>query len=231
MKHTQWMDIAAREYLRIITLLLDLDEREWAAPTCCPGWTVRDMAAHLAGAASAMASLPEQVRQQCLGILRRSGADQMTAVNARQISERRDLSTTELIADLKQASRRGIAARSHFPGTATWPRLPLPAPLGISSLANLYGAVYTRDAWMHRLDICAATGREPVLSADHDGLMVADLVLASGADAPRGLRLTGVAGGSFGHDDKAPAVDAIAFSRALAGRGTVPGVKAATWLF
>ena len=81
---------------------------------------------------------------------------------------------------------------------------------------------------MHRLDICAATHREPELSADHDGLIVADLIAAAGA-AP-GLLLTGLASGSRSNGI-APTHDAIAFSDAWADRGTVPGAEAATRLF
>jgi hypothetical protein len=36
--------------------------------------------------------------------------------------------------------------------------------------------IFTRDAWMHRLDLARATGRDPVLTADHDGIIVADVV-------------------------------------------------------
>lgn len=33
--------------------------------------------------------------------------------------------------------------------------------------------IYIRDTWMHRMDICLATGREMVLTDDHDGRMMA----------------------------------------------------------
>lgn len=33
--------------------------------------------------------------------------------------------------------------------------------------------IYIRDTWMHRIDICLATGREMVLTAHHDGRMMA----------------------------------------------------------
>ena len=37
-----------RERLDLADLLDDLDEQEWAHPTLCAGWRVRDVAAHLA---------------------------------------------------------------------------------------------------------------------------------------------------------------------------------------
>ena len=36
--------------------------------------------------------------------------------------------------------------------------------------------ILTRDAWMHRLDLARATGQDPTLTADHDGVIVADVV-------------------------------------------------------
>jgi hypothetical protein len=46
-------------------------------------------------------------------------------------------------------------------------------------LDYLIDLIYTRDMWMHRLDICRATGREMVQTPQHDGrittLVVRDL--------------------------------------------------------
>ena len=50
------------------------------------------------------------------------------------------------------------------------------APLGKRPLGYLMDIVYTRDVWMHRVDICRATGRQPVLTAEHDGRLIADMV-------------------------------------------------------
>ena len=36
--------------------------------------------------------------------------------------------------------------------------------------------ILTRDTWMHRVDISRATGRDLVLTAEHDGRIVADVV-------------------------------------------------------
>ncbi len=36
--------------------------------------------------------------------------------------------------------------------------------------------VPTRDVWIHRIDICRATGRLSVLTAGHDGRLLADMV-------------------------------------------------------
>ena len=54
-------------------------------------------------------------------------------------------------------------------------------------IAYLMDTIFTRDTWMHRGDIARATGRELVLTPDHDGRIVADVV-AEWARAPRPAR-------------------------------------------
>ena len=43
----------------------------------------------------------------------------------------------------------------------------------------MFETILTRDTWMHRIDTAQATGRPLVLTAEHDGVLAADLV-ASG---------------------------------------------------
>lgn len=44
---------------------------------------------------------------------------------------------------------------------------------GLMRLDYITDLIYTRDTWMHRIDICHATGREMILTGDHDGRMMA----------------------------------------------------------
>jgi uncharacterized protein (TIGR03083 family) len=44
---------------------------------------------------------------------------------------------------------------------------------GLMRLDYITDLIYTRDTWMHRMDICLATGRAMVLTDDHDGRMMA----------------------------------------------------------
>ena len=72
---------------------------------------------------------------------------------------------------------------------------------------------------MHRADICRATGANHVLTADHDGVLVADVVAEWIArhGQPCTLRLTGPAGGSWETGDGGPVIEtgAVEFCRAL----------------
>ena len=80
-----------------------------------------------------------------------------------------------------------------------------------------------RDTWMHRGDIARATGRELVLTPDHDGRIVADVVAewARRHGRPFRLVLEGPAGGEFvqGDDGEQLRLDAVEFCRVLSGRG------------
>ncbi|MEO8908414.1 MAG: maleylpyruvate isomerase family mycothiol-dependent enzyme [Microbacteriaceae bacterium] len=234
MKYDQWMRVASAEYARILTLLRDLDENEWATLTDCDPWTVRDMVAHLIGQAEATASIREQLRQLRAGNTHKGDGELMPAVNSAQISARSGLSSIERVDLLADAAARGVRARSALPAAVRMLQLPLPAPWRWTSFGYLYGPIYTRDAWVHRIDICAATGREMVLTAEHDGLIVADLVAELGAGSGKGrganVDLTGPAGGHFG-TGSALAYDAIEFCRALAGRSSIDDVEPAMALF
>jgi hypothetical protein len=44
---------------------------------------------------------------------------------------------------------------------------------GIMGLDYITDLIYIRDTWMHRIDICLATGREMILTDEHDGRIMA----------------------------------------------------------
>jgi hypothetical protein len=75
---------------------------------------------------------------------------------------------------------------------------------------------------MHRLDICTALDRTPHLTADHDGVIVADLVSEwadrHGKDFT--LHLTGPVGGTWtaGTAGQRIELDAVGFCRVIAKR-------------
>ena len=59
--------------------------------------------------------------------------------------------------------------------------------------------ILTRDVWMHRVDLCHATGHPMTVTAAHDGVIVADVVAewAGRHGEPYRLTLTGPAGGNY----------------------------------
>lgn len=235
LRHREWMRIATEEYRRIAALLATLPEARWETPTDCAGWTVRDIVAHLIGGAEATAKVREQLRQQRLGRARKAGRLQVDAVNDLQIEERAGLGVAALREQFTEATTRGLRARGRIPAPVRALRLPFPPPVGWASLGYLNDTVYTRDAWMHRIDICRATGTPVEFTSGHDALIAADAAHAwrhvTGAE---GCVLTGPSGETFSIGTvrpAAPVYDAIDFARALSGRGHLPDVPPGIVLF
>ncbi|WP_349903956.1 maleylpyruvate isomerase family mycothiol-dependent enzyme [Parafrigoribacterium humi] len=228
------MTLAAEEYQRIDEVLSELAPGQWDAPTDCTQWRVREIVAHLIGAAEASASVREQLRQQRAGHRVRGERRQLDAVNEVQVSERAGMSTGELRRGLTDAAERALLARTRTPAAVRGLHFPFPPPLGWASLGFLGDIVYTRDAWMHRIDICRAAGLNPRLTPEHDGHIVADAARAwQRATGGSALDLTGPAGGNFPCPSAAPTAvfDAVDFARALAGRGRLPGIRDDVVLF
>lgn len=98
------------------------------------------------------------------------------------------------------------------------------------SFGYLVDTVFTRDTWMHRLDISRATGRDMVLTAQHDGVLVADVVAewSRRHNRPFTLTLTGTAGGSWhsGTGGEHIELDATQFCWIAAGRAPATGLLA-----
>ena len=98
-------------------------------------------------------------------------------MNELQVRERADLTTDELIAEWDTTSAEALRRPQQLPRpVARLPLLALPAPVGRQPLAYLFDVGFTRDVWMHRIDLAGATGRPLDLDAEHDGRILADLV-------------------------------------------------------
>src|SRR5436305_1710870 len=196
----QAMDLAREEVRRYADLLSGLNERQWAAPTECSPWTVRDMAGHVLGNHEGLLSVRDRLRQ--LREARRYGGNLVDALGATQIANRADRSPTQIVADLRAAGPASVEARRRLPRALRAMRTTVPMRAGKErwSIAYLDDIIYGRDTWMHRIDTCRAIGVEPLVTLGHDDLIVADIVrewsLRHGE--PFQLKLTGTAGGVFG---------------------------------
>lgn len=230
LKHSDWMAAAAEEYRRLLDLLEQLDDADWTRGTDCTEWDVRQLVAHLVGAANATADIREARRQQKLGRELRPEAPVVDGINELHVRERADAAPSRLVADLAEASERGLRARKRIPAVVRAVRVPFGPPLGVRSIGYLMDRIYTRDVWMHRIDIARATGRSQVLTSDHDGRLVADVVeeWARKHRRPYSLALTGPAGGQWsrGPGGEEIEMDAIEFCRVLSGRGPGQGLLA-----
>jgi uncharacterized protein (TIGR03083 family) len=233
MRHLDWMAAAEEEYRRLGALMAGLaDDDDWQRPTDCAGWTVHDVVAHLVGAAESNARVRELLRQMRLGRRLLPGAPDVDGMNAVQVEERRATPSAALVAALADAGARGVRRRRRLPAPLRALRVPFGPPLGTRPLGYLMDRIYTRDAWMHRVDLARATGRPLQLTAEHDGRIVADVVSEWATAHGRSFHLTlsGPAGGSWsqGTDGEAITLDAIEFARIVSGRAPGTALLAQT---
>lgn len=141
-----WRDSAAA----INTLLPTLDDADWATPTDCPGWTVKDIAAHLAHLEHELASgetgTPDPV---------------ITAISSSYtepgVQARRSHTTEQLRAEFAAA----IASREQE--LQTLPADPQsPAPVTPGAISWTWDTLLRNraiDVWVHEQDIRRALGR------------------------------------------------------------------------
>ncbi|HEY5051684.1 MAG TPA: maleylpyruvate isomerase family mycothiol-dependent enzyme, partial [Acidothermaceae bacterium] len=224
--HAEAMRIADVEADRVAATLRNLEPGDWAKPTDCPRWDVRALAAHMVGSAASQASPREFLRQVRAGrpvVAEIGGRYWWDGMNEIQVRERSDLRTEQLIAEWDHIAPRALKARRKLPRPiAKLPLLKLPAPVGRQPLAYLFNVGFTRDTWMHRIDLAEATRKPLNPDADHDGRIVADLVAewATTHHLPFVLELTGPAGGHYtqGTAGEHITIDAIEFARTLAER-------------
>lgn len=226
------MRLAETEYQRVADAVDALRPEDWSAPTDCSAWDVRQLVAHIVGQTDLMSTPWELVRQLRLAKSRQlpgqAGVDALTGL---QVEERRDRGPDGLRAELRRVGPRGARGRRRVPGVVRRRRLPDPEIVnGVPetwSIGYLTDVILTRDPWMHRLDLARATGQALLLTPDHDGVIVADVVQewARRHGQPFRLALTGPAGGTWASGDGGEEIemDAADFCRVLSGRPSPAG--------
>lgn len=189
------------ELERFLRLIEQLEPADWTQPTACTAWTVRDMLAHQSASYAGGASLIELLHQ--LSRPPRKGQLPEDAINAIQQRDRMHHSPAELITELRRTGP--VAARKWAYGYSLLKLFSIPhAVAGKLPLRHLMWVTHSRDTWMHRLDICRATGQAFEQTTEHDG-RIAALVMLDVADALARhttspaliFHLTGTAGGVY----------------------------------
>ena len=234
--HAEAMRLTATENGRMLDVVRELRPEDWAASTDCPRWTVRDMVVHLIASAEAQANPVEFARQVWAGrrlTAQIGGEHWVDGLNEAQLRSRGTWTADELPPRWGKSGAAALVARRRIPAPIrALPLLPLGTVLGTrlgwKPLGYLFDIGFTRDVWMHRVDIARAVGAPLVLTAEHDGRIVADIVAewTQLHHDPFTLDLSGPAGGTYTArgGDTPISCDAVEFVRVLSGRGGGDGV-------
>lgn len=232
--------LAETEYRRLVALVEGFAPDDWGRQTDCPEWVAEDMVRHLLGNMQGPASMLANARQVRAGKAwaREHERPFIDGLTATQIAMNAHLSHAELAAALRATWPRALRGRFRLPGAVLrLVKIPTDTPAGHEqwTLEFLMRTIYTRDAWMHRVDLSRATGRPLELDAGHDGVLIADMVWEWGRrhGQPYVLDLGGPAGGSFagaplGSSPGGPVLhlDAVEFARTVSGRERGAGLLA-----
>lgn len=228
--------IAKAEIARVADLLDDLADQDWDRPTDCPDWDVRAMAGHVLGMVQTFSGLSRFVPDMAgaTSAAHKNRVEFIDALTDRQVRRNTHLDRQAVIDELRslgtkqaewRASRRlmrHIPSKNELPDgkVETW------------DLGYLVDIILNRDPWMHRVDISRAVGRKMVMTPEHDGRIVADVVAewAERHGRPCRLTLTGPAGGRWtsGTGSEELELDAVEFCRITSGRGVGDGLLTAS---
>lgn len=227
-------ELARTEYALVADQLRSLAPDDWSKQTDCPLWDVRAMSGHTTGMLATFTGYRTMMREMVASAkaAKASGEAMVDALTARQVAAHAGLSTSELIDKIDTIGPRAASWRATRP--ALFRRMPMKQEIAGEQetwrIGYLLDLILTRDPWMHRVDVARATGRDMVLTPEHDGRIVADVVAewARRHGKPFTLTLTGPSGGTYvsGDGGEHVSVDAVEFCRTLAGRATGTGLLA-----
>ena len=211
---------------RFITLVDALIPSDWSRPTACTLWNVQDIVAHQVGGYASGTGYREMIRQYIS--IPKKGQLPEDAVNELQVRERSNRPPTELIAELRAIGPTAIEKWAYEFRLVKLLSIPHPVP-GVLSLRHLMWVIHSRDTWMHRLDICRATGRAFEQTVEQEGRIAALVMLDVAKTLQRKLgnlavvfELSGISGGAWkiGTADPTAAIqmDALDFYIYISGR-------------
>lgn len=183
-------------------LLRSLDEAALEQPTRCEGWTIRDVAAHVAG------GLADALSGNLDGV----GTPEYTQ---RQVDERKGRSASELADEVATIRKGAVEVLGAFDETS-WNS---PVPVGYDGTIGEGVEALWYDAYLHADDIRAALGRPSVRT---DGLRatVSHIAFELGKRnwGPATLALQGMPEFAVGSGGRRIEGDPLAFALAATGR-------------
>ena len=131
----------------------DLDDRQWALPTDCPGWSVQDQLSHLVGIERTLLGDPPPPP---VGQVPGHVKNPIGEMNEAWVAPQRELSGSEVLAAFVDVTDRRLAALRGFPAEkfdeVGW------SPIGQVPYRDFMGT-RVLDSWTHEQDIRRAVDR------------------------------------------------------------------------
>jgi uncharacterized protein (TIGR03083 family) len=232
---TRAYELRAAEITLWTDLLAALGTHDWSRPTVCTLWDVKDVVGHLCGHAE------EDLYPWLFPLRDRRAArrhSEMSYIDGHmqvQVEDHRGLSPAQLHDRFLRLWPRANRRLRRIPELIRRRQVPtgLPQPPKIS-LSYLHDVIHARDLWMHRHDLCQATGKPFVIGA-HSRAVVEQVIrdLDHQWSGPAViLELTGAAGGGWqlgaGKPVATVRADAVEYMRTLAGRHDAPALEVVT---
>ena len=140
--------------LSIVALAGELDEADWARPTDCDEWTVKDIVAHLAHLETELCNTEQNQSQHSDGT---AVTDVASAYTGAGVEARRDRTPAELVAEFAAAVELRASRLADLPDDPS-----APAPVTPGGVAWSWDTLLRNrsiDVWVHEQDIRRATGR------------------------------------------------------------------------
>ncbi|MGA8986948.1 maleylpyruvate isomerase family mycothiol-dependent enzyme [Aeromicrobium sp.] len=135
----------------ILALAAELDDADWAQPTDCPTWTVKDVLAHVA-------HLETELSRSEAGSHEPTGAREIvSSYTAIGVEERADHTPAQLVAELAAAVELRLDQLADLPSDPS--ALAPGTPGGVAWSWDTLLRNRTIDMWVHEQDIRRATGR------------------------------------------------------------------------
>jgi hypothetical protein len=145
--------LAAEEYAALLATARTLEPGAWSAPTDCAGWTVRDIVAHVTGAAEEAARLPVLLRHYLRALVRERQREVVDSVNDQQLADRAGHAPAQLIEELERLAPLAVRGRQRVPALLRRVRMPAAAGalpgdtlgylLDVIVTDNLFGDIIT----------------------------------------------------------------------------------------
>ncbi|MHB8329360.1 MAG: maleylpyruvate isomerase family mycothiol-dependent enzyme [Acidimicrobiales bacterium] len=178
----------AEEWEAVVTLGAALGPDEWALPSECPGWTVRDIVSHMVGTERSLLGETPPPSPPPLPHVR----NDMGASNEAWVAARRSMPGPEVLAEFRDVTAQRLDQ------LRSWPAERFdevgPSPVGQVPYRE-FMHVRVMDCWVHEQDIRVATGRPghndgPIAAIAIDRIASAmPFVAARKASAPEGASI------------------------------------------